>query len=44
MPRIYKNKEDNWNDQVSPVQESMKRGLEPEAEKYPLFEPLPGNV
>jgi hypothetical protein len=29
---------------VSSVWESVKRGLEPEAEELPLLEPLPGNV
>jgi hypothetical protein len=29
---------------VSYVRESVKRGLEPEAEGQPLLEPLPGNV
>jgi hypothetical protein len=28
----------------SSVRESVKRGLEPEAEEEPLLEPLPGNV
>jgi hypothetical protein len=26
------------------IRESVKRGLEPEAEEYPLLKPLPGNV
>jgi hypothetical protein len=29
---------------VSSVQQSVKRGLEPEAEEEPLLGPLPGNI
>jgi hypothetical protein len=29
---------------IKSVQETVKRGFEPEAEEWPLLEPLPGNV
>jgi hypothetical protein len=41
VPRCY---EQGTRSVDSSVLESVKRGLKPEAEEYPLLEPLPGNV
>jgi hypothetical protein len=41
VPRCYKQVR---RLELSSVREAVKRGLEPEAEKWPLLEPLPGNV